>query len=92
MDDIIDIQKYARDKTKEAEKQPTEDVDNGRVYEVKYKNNEVQQAAGTLMLTGAFFAIGTPFADGSGVDFVWSSPIEEVHSVTALDDDDLTED
>lgn len=86
--EIVDLGERVRNKNKE----PGAPANVGRVYEVLYQDGRTDQVSGVLMLTGAFFAVGIPLADGTGVDFSWAAPVEQVTSVTALEDDDLTDD
>ena len=99
MVEIVDIAAAARAKAAEQKAKEEEEKRTGggptytdRVYEVKLHGKDPFQAAGTLMLTGAFFALGTPIGNTGAVDFNWASPVEQVEYVLALPDYDLQED
>lgn len=94
---VVDLRAVAAQKAAErerAEREKPKFSDGGQnteqVYEIRYNNGDVDQQSGVLMLTGSFFALGVPTE--TGVNFNWAAPVEGVLSVTAIDDDDLTED
>lgn len=71
-------------------------VENSRIYEASVKGSnggadDIFQVEGTLMLTGSFFAIGTPLLDGTGVDFKFAAPCEQINYVLAIEDEDFVE-
>jgi hypothetical protein len=96
---IIDLKAEARRRQAEREAKEAAEAakatepkpDETRVYEIGMKSGVTLQATGVLMLTGSFFALGTPVGDTGAVDFNWAAPTDSVDYVVALDDDELTD-
>ena len=58
-----------------------------RLYDVKVRTiTEPFQVTGILILTGGFFALGTP--TDTGYDFNWAAPVDQVEYVIAADVED----